>query len=144
MPCDHTNLGYVPLKEDRPTPLAEHPFAPERIGGRASLRDTLSLKRPPDSECAARHWRYRSDGQAPNYPIRLKPDGSPDLYEARAGIRGTLRWRGAQIYSPDGDYTSQVRILVDQNTGEIAYVGRKADGGHNYNQIIPYPWARRP
>jgi RHS repeat-associated protein len=80
----------------------------------------------------------------PNYPIRLKPNGSPDLYEARGGIRGTLKWKGTQIFSPDGDYTSQVRILVDQNTGEIAYVGRKADGGHNYNQIIPYPWARRP
>ncbi|WP_372500137.1 hypothetical protein [Streptomyces panaciradicis] len=81
----------------------------------------------------------------PNYPQRMTgPAGNrrPDVYGANGAPRAAQRWKGSAIYD-NGDPLSQARILVDGN-GNIAYVGRAKDGSHNYNQIIPYPWATRP
>ncbi|MCQ4045922.1 putative T7SS-secreted protein [Streptantibioticus rubrisoli] len=81
----------------------------------------------------------------PNYPQRMTgPAGNrrPDVYGAIGAPRGAQRWRGSAIYD-NGDPLSQARILVDRD-GNIAYVGRTKTGAHNYNQIIPYPWAKRP
>ncbi|WP_342748541.1 LamG-like jellyroll fold domain-containing protein [Streptomyces thermovulgaris] len=81
----------------------------------------------------------------PNYPQRLTGSAGNmrlDFYEARGAPRAARRWEGAAIYD-NLDPRSQARILVDSD-GNIAYVGRTKKGAHNYNQIIPYPWATRP
>ncbi|MEY9949975.1 DUF6531 domain-containing protein [Kitasatospora sp. GAS1066B] len=80
----------------------------------------------------------------PNYPQRMTgPAGHrvPDFYQANGAPRAAQKWRLSKIFD-NGDPSSQARVLVDGN-GNIAYVGRRADGSHNYNQIIPYPWAKR-
>ncbi|GGQ44370.1 hypothetical protein GCM10010145_11280 [Streptomyces ruber] len=81
----------------------------------------------------------------PNYPQRMTGRAGnrrPDVYGAHGAPRAAQKWKGSAIYD-NGDPLSQARILVNGN-GKIAYVGRAKDGSHNYNQIIPYPWATRP
>ncbi|GAA2358805.1 putative T7SS-secreted protein [Streptomyces cuspidosporus] len=81
----------------------------------------------------------------PNYPQRMTGpahDRVPDFYENRGNVRAGHRWVDSPIYD-NGDPSSQLRVMVDRD-GNIAYLGRRKDGSHNYDQIIPYPWAKRP
>ncbi|MFF9086895.1 putative T7SS-secreted protein [Streptomyces sp. NPDC014991] len=80
-----------------------------------------------------------------DYPQRLTAnrDGTRklDFYQGGNSRAGT-RWAGSPIYD-NGDSLSQLRVMVDGD-GNIAYIGRRRDGSHNYDQVIPYPWAKRP
>ncbi|WP_367044199.1 RHS repeat-associated core domain-containing protein [Streptomyces sp. Je 1-332] len=80
----------------------------------------------------------------PNYPQRMTGPAHnqrPDFYQG-GNSRAGQRWAGSPIYD-NGNPTSQLRVVVDGD-GNIAYFGRRKDGSHNYDQVIPYPWAKRP
>ncbi|MGW5783621.1 DUF6531 domain-containing protein [Streptomyces sp. NPDC003757] len=80
----------------------------------------------------------------PAYPQRLTGPARarvPDAYRG-GNSRAGKRWAGSPIYD-NGDPLSQLRVVVD-GKGNIAYFGRGKDGSHNYDQLIPYPWAKRP
>ncbi|MGW1517779.1 polymorphic toxin-type HINT domain-containing protein [Streptomyces sp. NPDC002287] len=114
-------------------------YSPEAVAGRSAANKAY-YETPQDI-----HDLVSDVVSNPNYPQRMTgPAGNrrPDVYGAHGAPRAAQRWRGSTIYD-NGDPLSQARILVDGN-GNIAYVGRAKDGSHNYNQIIPYPWATRP
>ena len=114
-------------------------YSPEAVAGRSAANKAY-YETPQDI-----HDLVSSVTSNPNYPQRMTgPAGNrrPDVYGAHGAPRAAQRWRGSTIYD-NGDPLSQARILVDGN-GNMAYVGRARDGSHNYNQIIPYPWATRP
>ncbi|MET7382498.1 DUF6531 domain-containing protein [Streptomyces sp. NPDC005526] len=79
----------------------------------------------------------------PNYPQRVTGPAHarvPDFYRG-GNSRAGQRWAGSPIYD-NGDELSQLRVIVDSK-GNIAYFGRRKDGSHNYDQVIPYPWGKR-
>ncbi|WP_256642703.1 RHS repeat-associated core domain-containing protein, partial [Streptomyces murinus] len=79
----------------------------------------------------------------PDYPQRVTgPAGArvSDFYRG-GNSRAGARWAGSPIYD-NGDPFSQARVMVDDD-GNIAYIGRRRDGSHNYDQVIPYPWVKR-
>jgi RHS repeat-associated protein len=80
----------------------------------------------------------------PDYPQRVTTNdqGERVLDFYRGGkSRAGKRWAGSPIYD-NGDPFSQLRVVVDGD-GNIAYFGRRQDGSHNYDQVIPYPWVKR-
>ncbi|MFJ9617976.1 RHS repeat-associated core domain-containing protein [Streptomyces noursei] len=140
-------LGLAPKCKPRPrdgyssAPFVEDdPYSPESVKKRSDANRAY-YETPQDIHDLV--GRVVAD---PNYPQREtgpRHDRRLDFYEASGGVRGTHRWRGAPIYD-NGDPSSQARVTVHPSTGEIAYFGRhKKTGEHNYNQLIPYPWARR-
>ncbi|WP_271218108.1 RHS repeat-associated core domain-containing protein [Streptosporangium carneum] len=78
----------------------------------------------------------------PNYRQRVTGPANnrqPDFYRG-GNSRAGRRWTDSKIYD-NGNSQSQARVLVDRE-GNIAYIGRTKDGVHNYDQVIPYPWAK--
>ncbi|MFG2091909.1 MULTISPECIES: polymorphic toxin-type HINT domain-containing protein, partial [unclassified Spirillospora] len=64
---------------------------------------------------------------------RTKPDGTPDIFEARNGTPGKIarKWGGSQIYDVPGGGNSY-RIMIN-GYGDIGWVS-----GHNYKKINLY------
>ncbi|MFK4085752.1 polymorphic toxin-type HINT domain-containing protein [Kribbella sp. NPDC020789] len=67
------------------------------------------------------------------YTPRTKPDGSPDIFEARRDtpLKIKEKWGGAQIYDVPGGGNSH-RVLVNKY-GDIGWIS-----GHNYAKINVY------
>lgn len=140
-------LGLAPKCKPRPregytsAPFVEDDdYSPETVGKR-SAANRAYYETPQDI-----HDLVDDILSNPNYPQRQTGpahDRQDDFYGAWGGTRGTQRWRDSPIYD-NGDPTSQARVIVHPQTGEMAYFGRKKKTGeHNYDQLIPYPWARR-
>ncbi|MEV0975782.1 DUF6531 domain-containing protein [Streptomyces sp. NPDC049915] len=137
-------FGLAPqCGEVEPTPsnwVPDENYSPEaindRIKGNADRKAWLET--PQDV-----HDLVNELARNPNYPQRMTGPARarvPDVYRG-GNSRAGRRWAGSPIYD-NGDPFSQLRVMVDGN-GNIAYFGRRADGSHNYDQVIPYPWAKR-
>ncbi|MFF8594423.1 polymorphic toxin-type HINT domain-containing protein [Streptomyces sp. NPDC015220] len=79
----------------------------------------------------------------PNMPPRSKPDGSVDRFEGNDLSGPAKRFWGSWIGSPiywNGRPGSQIRIMINQTTGQIAYFPLTRQGVHNYGSPNLYTW----
>lgn len=79
----------------------------------------------------------------PNMPPRLNPNGSVDTFQGNnlsgPAARYWGSWRGSPIYW-NGRPGSQIRIMKNQTTGQIAYFPLTKEGVHNYGSPTLYNW----
>jgi hypothetical protein len=79
----------------------------------------------------------------PNMPPRPNPNGSVDTFQGN-NLSGPAErywgsWRGSPIYW-NGRPGSQIRIMRNQTTGQIAYFPLTKEGVHNYGSPTLYNW----
>ncbi|MFC8125240.1 DUF6531 domain-containing protein [Streptomyces sp. NPDC057302] len=142
-PCTWSDpLGLAPECGD-PPPSQWYPdenYSPEAIKQRGSgNKDRENWFNTPQDA----HDLIGQIVRNPNYPQRVTGpvhNRQPDFYQG-GNSRAGQRWAGSPIYD-NGNPSSQLRVVVDGD-GNIAYFGRRKDGSHNYDQVIPYPWAKR-
>jgi hypothetical protein len=79
----------------------------------------------------------------PSMPPREKPDGSVDKFTGNDLSKQQKRFWGSWEDSPiywNGKPGNQIRIMVNPNTGEIAYFPLTKQGVHNYASPKIYKW----
>ncbi|ATL31595.1 DUF6531 domain-containing protein [Streptomyces formicae] len=143
-PCTWTDpLGLAPECGDADVPpsnwVPDENYSPEeitrRIGGN---KDRKAWFETPEDI----HKLVDDIVKNPNKEQRYTGpahDRVADNYRG-GNSRAGQRWKDQPIYD-NGNPLSQARVVVDRE-GNIAYFGRRKDGSHNYDQVIPYPWAK--
>ncbi|MEV4757823.1 polymorphic toxin-type HINT domain-containing protein [Micromonospora sp. NPDC049559] len=112
-------------------------YSPEAVAGRSAANKAY-YSVPRDT-----HELVNMLEANPNMSPRLKPNGSVDTFEGN-NLSGPARrywdsWKGSPIYW-NGRPGSQIRIMRNQTTGQIAYFPLTKEGVHNYGSPTLYNW----
>ncbi|MBO4206122.1 polymorphic toxin-type HINT domain-containing protein [Micromonospora echinofusca] len=112
-------------------------YSPEAVAERSAANNAFYSVHPEV------HELVNMLEENPSMPPRPKPDGSVDRFEGNdLGARAMAYW-GAWIGSPiywNGRPNSQIRIMKNQATGQIAYFPLTSRGVHNYGSPTLYNW----